>query len=89
MSLKTIELRDKIRHLKRQKESPVPSNQGYNVSVAMLTNLMTCILVGLGIGLFFQKIFHTPSLLTAGLTLLGGIAGLYSMIRFAINQDKK
>ena len=89
MSQKTTELQEKIRRLKKQKKPSVSSAQGYNISLAMLTDLITYILVGLGMGLFFQKVFHTSSLLTAGLTLLGGIAGLYSTIRFAISQDKK
>ena len=89
MSQKTTDLQERIGRLKKQKESTPPSAQGYSISLAMLTNLATCILVGLGIGVFLQKVFHTSSLLTAGLTLLGGIAGLYSTIRFAITQDKK
>ncbi len=85
------ELQEKIRQLK-EKEEPLNSSlkpEGYGIAVKILTDLISCILVGLALGLFFQKVFHTPPLLTAGLTLLGGIAGLYTIIRFAIKQDKK
>ena len=62
---------------------------GYSVAVAMMTDLISCILVGLALGLFFQKFFKTSVLLTAGLTFLGGIAGLYTVIRFAMVEEKK
>ena len=90
MSQKTTDLRTKIQRLKKEDERPQAhsSTQGYSISVVMLTDLLSCILVGLGVGLFFQKFFHTPVLLTAALTLLGGIAGLWNVVRFAMNQDK-
>ena len=85
------ELQEKIRYLKSKKKAPKKAvgAQGYNLALAMMTDLLSCVLVGLGVGLFLQKVFHTSPLLTAGLTLLGGIAGLYSVIRFAINEDKR
>ena len=91
MTLKLQELQEKIKQLKRGKKQsgPVSGTQGYSIAIVILTDLISCILVGLGIGLLFQKILHTSILLTAGLTLLGGIAGLYNAIRFAIEQDKK
>ena len=91
MTSEIQELQEKIKNLKRKEEKKSPSSgaKGYSVAMMILTDLLSCVLVGLGIGLFFQKFFHTPVLLTAGLTLLGGAAGLYSVIRFAIKQDKK
>ena len=85
------ELQEKIGRLKNKKKTSknVSVTQGYNLALAMMTDLLSCVLVGLAIGLLLQKIFHTSPLLTAGLTLLGGIAGLYSVIRFAINEDKR
>ena len=85
------QLQEEIKHLKQKEvvsKSPLKTG-GYGIAIALLTDLISCILVGLGLGLFFQKFFHTPVLLTAGFTLLGGVAGLYSVIRFALNQDKK
>ena len=91
MSTETTDLQTKIRDLKTKKEAPSkqPAIKGYSIALSMMTDLVSCILVGLALGLFLQKFFHTPVLLTAGLTLLGGIAGLYTTIRFAIRQDKK
>ena len=91
MSEILISLQEKIKRLKTPKASQqnTPGVQGYNISVTVITDLFSCILVGLGIGLFLQKTFHTSPLLTAGLVLLGGIAGLYSVIRFVINEDKR
>ena len=91
MSQETTNLQAKIRGLKTKNAPPTkqPSTKGYSIALSMMTDLVSCILVGLALGLFLQKFFHTPPLLTAGLTLLGGIAGLYTTIRFAINQDKK
>ena len=91
MSQETTDLQTKIRDLKTKKQvaPKTPITKGYSIALSMMTDLVSCILVGLALGLFFQKFFHTPALLTAGLTLLGGIAGLYTTIRFAINQDKK
>ena len=65
----------------------VPALQGYRFSLVILTDLFCCIFVCFSIGLFLQKYFHTSPLLTAGLTILGGISGLYTAIRFA--QQKK
>ena len=91
MTSEIQKLQEKIKSLKRkeEKESPSSGAQGYNMAMVILTDLLSCVFVGLGIGLFFQKFFHTSVLWTAGLTFLGGIAGLYGVIRFAINQDKK
>ncbi|MGN0919379.1 MAG: AtpZ/AtpI family protein [Alphaproteobacteria bacterium] len=91
MTSEIQELQEKIKHLKHQKEVPTSSHgtQGYGIAMVILTDLMSCILVGLSMGLFLQKVFHTSGLLTAGLTLFGGIAGLYTVIRYAIKKDKK
>lgn len=91
MSSKITDLEAKIQTLRKKKSaSPkMPVTQGYNVTLVMVTDLISCIFVGLGLGVFFQKVFHTPPLLTAFFTLVGGIAGLYTTVRFAIKQDKK
>ena len=91
MSEILISLQEKIKRLKtpRVSQKNNPGIQGYNVAITIITDLFSCILVGLGIGLFLQKVFYTSPLLTAGLVLLGGIAGLYSVIRFVINEDKR
>ena len=74
---------------KQQDESRPQAVGGYSVALTILTDLLGCIFVGFAIGLFLQKLFHTSALLTAGLTLSGGIAGLYTVARYALKQEKK
>jgi len=86
------ELNEEIQALKKKAKKPVRGNagvRGYNISITILTDLLGCIFIGCAIGLFLQKMFHTSPLLTAGLTLMGGVAGLYSTIRYAMRQEKK
>ena len=92
MTQQVEELKKDIQNMKRkvQKEPTVSSGvSGYNIAVTILTDLLGSIFIGCAIGLFLQKFFHTSVLLTAGLTLLGGIAGLYSTARYALQQEKK
>ena len=90
MNQNLIDLQEKIHSLKkREKEKSRSSDQGYGIAIVMMTDLVSCILIGLAIGLFFQKMFHTHVLLTAFLTILGGIAGFYSVVRFALSEGKK
>ena len=92
MSDETQQLESEIKALKHKtdKSPKVGSGMnGYNVSITILTDLLGCIFIGCAVGLFLQKFFHTSPLLTAGLTILGGIAGLYTTIRYAIREDKK
>lgn len=62
---------------------------GYNVTVTVLTDLLGCIFIGCAIGFCCQFFWGTSVLLTAGLTLLGGIAGLYTTARYAMRLEKK
>ena len=92
MSRETEQLDSEIKALKNKAGKTVKIGSGvggYNVSITILTDLLGCIFIGCAIGLFLQKFFNTSPLLTAGLTILGGIAGLYSTIRYAIREDKK
>ena len=90
MNEQLTELQEKINKIKGEKKEFYSNSgvRGYNVAITMMTDLVSCILVGLAVGVFLQKFFETPVLLTAVLTLLGGIAGLWSVIRFAIAQEK-
>ena len=90
MNEQLTKLQEKIKNLKGEKATSRREEvQGYNIAITMMTDLISCIFVGLAIGLFFQKFFGTSILLTALLTLLGGIAGLWNVIRFALAQDKR
>ena len=89
MNENLVNLQEKINRLKKEeKDSHSLNTQGYRFAVFILTDLCCCILVGFSIGFFFQKVFHTSILLTAGLTLLGGIAGFWNVIRFVVSQEK-
>ena len=92
MSEETQQLESEIKALKRKADKPPKVGDGmngYNVSITILTDLLGCIFIGCAVGLFFQKFLGTSPLLTAGLTILGGVAGLYTTIRYAIREDKK
>ena len=91
MNPELTDLQEKIKHMKTPLKKKENSGlaKGYNISITMMTDLLGCILVGLAVGLLFQKVFHTSVLLTAGLTLLGGIAGFYTVIRFILAEEKK
>ena len=92
MTIETDELKkeiDTLRSSDKEKVGSLTGAQGYSIAVTILTDLLGSIFVGCAIGLFFQYVFKTSVLLTAGLTLLGGVAGLYSTIRYAIFLEKK
>ena len=54
------DLLTRIQELKKQKEVRKQNSgvHGYNIAVIMLTDLICCVLVGLGIGLFLQKVLE-------------------------------
>lgn len=79
----------KLRQIRQNQEKISKVLSGYNVAVTIITNLLGCIFVGLSIGILLQLLFHTSALLTAGLTLLGGVAGLYSTVRYGLDQERK
>lgn len=88
MTKKTDALAQKIAQ-EQAKLAPAPSaskQNGYQTALDMLTNLIGCVLIGVSLGVLFQNLFHTSVLLTAGLTIFGGIAGLWSVVRYAIQR---
>ncbi|MDY6407253.1 MAG: AtpZ/AtpI family protein [Pseudomonadota bacterium] len=92
MTKETEQLDLEIKAMKSKTDKPMridPGINGYNILITILTDLLGCIFVGCAVGLFLQKFFGTSVLLTAGLTLLGGVAGLYSTARYAIQEGKK
>ena len=60
MNQNLTDLQDKIQRLRKKKKAPssLPAVQGYSVALAMMTDLISCILIGLALGLLFQKLFH-------------------------------
>lgn len=92
MTDETEKIKNEITALRRihQKEPTTDKGAaGYNVAVTILTDLLGSIFIGCAIGLFLQYVFKTSVLLTAGLTLLGGVSGLYTTARYAMRLEKK
>ena len=91
MTQEIKQLEDKIEALKKENQRPDTVNKaigGYNVAITIITNLLGCVFVGAAIGILFQLMFHTSPLLTAGFVLLGGIAGLYSTVKYGLQQER-
>lgn len=92
MTQETDQLGQKIEALQKQKnrieELKNPQN-GMQIVINLLTNLLGCVLIGSSIGYFCQKAFNTPVTLTVGLTILGGFAGLYSVVKYLIELEKR
>lgn len=92
MTKETEELAKKIqkaRNAKQETENTKSSVSGYQVAVNLLTNLLGCVLIGASLGVLFQNLFITPVLLTACLTVLGGLAGLWSVIKYVMHMEEK
>lgn len=92
MTKKTEELASEIRQVRQEQKQSQASGSvqsGYSITINLLTDLVGCVLIGLSLGIFFQRVFNTSPILTAGLTLLGGVAGLWTVIRQAIRLQKK
>lgn len=92
MTKETEELAKKIKkaqNAKQEVKSLKPGFSGYQVAINLLTNLLGCVLIGASLGVLFQNLFNTPVMLTAGLTILGGIAGLWSVIKYAMHVEEK
>lgn len=88
MTKKTDALAEKIaeKKEKQQSKNTKTSANGYQTAVEMITNLFGCIIIGLSLGVLCHNIFNTSSLLTAGFTIFGGFAGLWSVIRYAMKR---
>ena len=92
MTQETDKLGEHIQHLKAKRmanERPHPEKSGYSIAINILTDLFGCVLIGLGLGVLFQKIFDTTFLVPAIFTVLGGIAGLWTVMQYAIALDKQ
>lgn len=92
MTKETDELANQINEIKRQHEDeqrPHPTEEGWSTTINVLTDLLGCVLIGLGLGVFLQSVFNTSVLVTASLTILGGIAGLWTVIRYALSLEKR
>lgn len=89
MTKRTEELAQKIEAARQKKIEKALGrpNSDYQIAFDMLTNLAGCVLMGLALGVLFQNVFHTPVILTVGLTFFGGFVGLFQVVRQAIQIE--
>ena len=72
----------------REKDEVVKENNGYQVVTEVIVNLFGCILVGTSLGVISNNLLETGDKFTILLSVLGGIAGIWSVIKYAISLDK-
>lgn len=92
MTQETQNLSREINAALRKKDRPgrlKKLSDGYGVTINLLTDLFGCVLIGLALGLLIRSYFGASVLWVAGLTVLGGIAGLWTVVRYALSRDKK
>ena len=61
---------------------------GFGFAMAMMMDLVCCLLVGVAVGMVIQKYFRTTPLVVVAFALLGGVAGLVSVVRTGMNRSK-
>ena len=61
---------------------------GFGFSMAMMMDLVCSLLVGLGLGVIIQQYWHTSVFVVVIFTLLGGTAGLVSVVKTGLKRSK-
>ena len=61
---------------------------GFAVAMAMMMDLISCLAVGLGIGILIHKMANASPVVIAVFGLLGGIAGLFSVVQMGMKRGK-
>jgi len=89
MTQETKDLQDKINTKKTPSPTPKTTVTGFGFAMAMMMDMICCLLVGLSIGLLVQKFWATSALVVAGFGLLGGIAGLFSVVQMGLHRGAK
>ena len=92
MTNKTDALAQKIEEVQNKynkHEVSEPTQNGYQIFSDVLINLFGSIIVACSLGVFCQNVFHTPVLFTICLTVFGGFAGLWSVVRSMMQLSKK
>ena len=79
----------KEKHIKKEIVSRKSTVTPYRIIVDVLIDLFGPLLIGISLGVFCRNMFDTSPSLTIGLGLLGAVAGLVSVVRYAIELDKK
>jgi len=88
MTQETQNLQEKIKQQKASEHAPEASSVGFGFAMAMMTDMVCCFLVGLGLGLLIQNMFNSASWVVACFSILGGIAGLISVFQMGLRGDK-
>lgn len=94
MTKETDALSKKIQQAKRgvlKTDSAKKTNtvsSGYQIITEVIVNLFGCILVGASLGVISNNLFETGDKFVFMLTVLGGIAGVWSVIKYAMALDK-
>ncbi len=94
MTKETEVLAQKIQQAKKTQENKNIVNEkkdpsGYQIITEVIVNLLGCIFVGTSLGVISDNLFETGGKFTIMLGLLGGIAGVWSVIKYAISIDKE
>lgn len=92
MTQETDDLKANIERIKKAQSDADQIHMGkpgYNATINILTDLFGCVLIGLAIGIAAQTYLDTSVLLTASLTILGGVAGLWTVVRYGLAVEKR
>ena len=94
MTKETDMLAEKIKkakgiQVKEETKGKNPKSSGYQIMTEVIINLFGCILVGTSLGIISNNLFETGDKFTVLLSLLGGIAGVWSVIKYAISLDNE
>lgn len=92
MTKETTKLAEKINTLKNKYVQDVAEDKkptGYQIITEVIVNLLGCVLIGASLGVVFQNMFDTSGELTVALTFLGGVAGIWSVIKYALSLEQK
>ena len=89
MTQETKDLQEKINARQTKNTMSGHTTTGFGIAMAMMMDMICCLLVGIGIGLFIQKLWNTSSLVIACFGLLGGIAGLFTVVQMGLHRGSK
>lgn len=95
MTKETEQIAKKINELRSKKKEDLSGKKvsGYQIITEVIVNLLGCVLIGASLGIIFQNLFGTSVKLTVALIFLGGIAGIWSTIKYIMgieaNEDSE
>lgn len=92
MTKETTILSEKIKEakLKSEKGKTLKKEEsGYQIATNVIVDLFGCVLISTAIGVICQNLFGTSIKFTAGMAIIGGIAGLYTVVKNMRALEKK